>query len=170
MNILCNKLDFGCGNRKKNGMTGIDFNSTTDADVVHDLNVFPYPFEDNSFEEIHCSHILEHLPDLISVMRELYRISKPGAKIFVEAPYWSSHRAFKDPTHIRFFTDNTFDYFSEEYSMNFYSDVRIKVLSVKLEVSSNSLAKFMNLIFPITFLKLFNNLIANIYYILEVEK
>ena len=105
------KLDLGCGKNKIRGTIGIDFNPSTQADVVHDLTIFPYPFEDNLFEEIYCRHILEHLPNLIAVMEELHRIAKPGCRIFVEVPYWSSHRAFKDPTHVLFFTENSFDYF-----------------------------------------------------------
>ena len=31
------------------------------CDVVHDLNVFPYPFSVNSFDEVRIYHVLEHL-------------------------------------------------------------------------------------------------------------
>ena len=39
-------LDLGCGNKKRDGTIGVDFNSRTKADIIHDLNIFPYPFED----------------------------------------------------------------------------------------------------------------------------
>jgi ubiquinone/menaquinone biosynthesis C-methylase UbiE len=163
-------LDFGCGNKKIKNSVGIDFNSSTQADIVHDLNIFPYPIDENIFDEIYCRHILEHLPDLLSVMKELHRVAKPGALIFVESPYWSSHRAYKDPTHVRFFTENTFDYFTNEYSMNFYTDVRVIVEKVELEISSNIFARISSKILPISFLKLFNNLISNVKFVLRVVK
>lgn len=164
------KLDLGCGQRKRQGTIGIDFNSNTQADIIHDLNQFPYPFEDNYFNEIYCRHVLEHLPDLIKVMEELHRIAAPGCKIFIEAPYWSSYRAFVDPTHVRFFTEKTFDYFTPESKMNFYSKARFRVLSKKLELSSRKLVRILGLFLPITFFKLFNNLISNVYFVLEVIK
>lgn len=165
-----NKLDLGCGKRKIDGATGIDFNSDTNADVVHDLTRFPYPFEDNYFEEIYCRHILEHLPDLVRVMEELHRIAKPGCRIFIESPYWSSYRAFVDPTHVRFLTEKTFDYFTPESSMNFYSKARFKIISTKLELSSRKPVRILGLFLPMTFFKLFNNLISNVYFELEVIK
>jgi predicted SAM-dependent methyltransferase len=66
-------LDVGCGNNKAKGAIGIDFNADTQADVVHDLNSYPYPFEDNEFEKILCNHIIEHIDDVVSFVEKLYR-------------------------------------------------------------------------------------------------
>lgn len=165
-----NILDLGCGQRKVRGAIGIDFNSNTDADVIHDLTQFPYPFENNYFEEIYCNHILEHLPDLVKVMEELHRVAKPKCKIFIAVPYWTSYRAFVDPTHVRFFTEKTFDYFTEESKMNFYSKARFKVVDKKLELSSKKLVRMLGIFLPVTFFKMFNNLISNVYFELEVVK
>lgn len=104
-------LDLGCGNRKKPGAIGIDCNPKTCADVVHDLNIFPYPFENASFDEIYADNILEHLNDLIAVMEELFRISRSGAIIKINVPYFRSKWAFIDPTHKHFFTTESFTYF-----------------------------------------------------------
>ena len=43
-------LDLGCGKKKRPGSVGVDINPNSDADIIHDLNVFPYPFENSSFE------------------------------------------------------------------------------------------------------------------------
>lgn len=152
------------------GAVGMDNVQLDAVDVVHDLNVVPYPFEHNYFDEIHCNHILEHLPDLLSVMEELCRIAKPGAIIKVAVPYWSSQRAFKDPTHVRFFTEHTFDYFDNNYAMNYYIKGSVKVNNVEYELSGNKLVRFVGMLLPISVLKLFNNTIANIYFELEVQK
>ena len=71
-------LDLGCGNKKLPGAIGIDVNPLSDADVIHDLNVLPYPFEDSIFDEIIADNVIEHLDNLLRIMEELSRISKPG--------------------------------------------------------------------------------------------
>jgi len=104
-------LDLGCGNKKREGAVGIDFNGRTAADIIHDLNVFPYPLEDSSFDEIYLDNTLEHLNDVIRVMEEVYRICKPGGLVKIIVPYFRSTWAFIDPTHKHFFTVNSFAYF-----------------------------------------------------------
>ena len=59
------------------------------VDIIHDLEKIPYPFKDGCFDEIYCSHILEHLSDLVAIMEELYRISKNKTKIKILVPYFS---------------------------------------------------------------------------------
>lgn len=51
-------LDLGCGNKKRAGALGIDFNSRTAADVIHDLNVFPYPLESETFDKVYLANTL----------------------------------------------------------------------------------------------------------------
>jgi len=101
------KLNIGCDFDYRKDWVNLD-NYGGRADVVHDLNVFPYPFKDDSFEYIHASHILEHLEDVPKVMRELWRISKDGAIIEIKVPYYNNYNAFRDLTHIRFFTWDSF--------------------------------------------------------------
>lgn len=107
-------LDLGCGNKKRPEAIGIDFNSRTAADIVHDLNVFPYPLEDSSFDEIYLDNSLEHLDNVIQVMEEVYRICKPGGLVKIIVPYFRSIWAFGDPTHKQFFTIRSFDIFDPE--------------------------------------------------------
>ena len=58
------KLDLACGGAKKEGFTGVDIADIEGVDIVHDLNIYPWPFEDGSVEEINCSHYVEHIPHL----------------------------------------------------------------------------------------------------------
>ena len=104
-------LDLGCGNRKRPGAIGLDVNPDTQADVVHSLDRFPYPFETSSFDEIYADNVVEHLEDVIKTMEELHRISKPGGLVKVIVPYFRSQWAFIDPTHRRYFTVDSFTYF-----------------------------------------------------------
>jgi len=104
-------LDLGCGNKKREGAVGVDCNDRTDADIVHDLNVFQYPFESDFFDEVYIDNTLEHLDDVMAVMEEVYRICKHGALVKVIVPYFRSRWACIDPTHKHFFTVDSFAYF-----------------------------------------------------------
>lgn len=108
-------LDLGCGNKKRPGAVGIDFNARTQADIVHDLNRFPYPLEDASFDEVYLDNCLEHLEDVIRVMEEVHRVTRPGGLVKVIVPYFRSNWAFIDPTHRHFFTVDSFAYFDPDH-------------------------------------------------------
>ena len=104
-------LDLGCGNNKKINSFGIDFRDYQNVDLVHDLNQFPYPIEDDKFDIVYIDNVIEHLDDVIKVMEEVHRISKKGASISIYVPYFRSRWASIDPTHTHTFTINSFDYF-----------------------------------------------------------
>ncbi|WML66570.1 MAG: hypothetical protein METHP_00005 [Methanoregula sp. SKADARSKE-2] len=118
--------DLGCGNRKKGEAVGIDINPDSSADVIHDLNAFPYPFEDSSFNEIYADNVIEHLDNVIKVMDEIYRISRPGGIIIIKVPYFRSRYAFIDPTHKHYFTVESFTYFDPAHIHHtFYNFIKI---------------------------------------------
>lgn len=115
------RVDLACGQLKRDGFIGVDKENVDGVDIVHDLMKFPWPFEDNSIWEMHCSHFVEHIPiqlkdgtyGLNKFMEEVYRCLMPGGQITIVAPYYTSIRAFQDPTHTRSITDVTFDYYSK---------------------------------------------------------
>lgn len=126
-------LDIGCGNRKIPGAIGVDISRNTQADVIHDLNLFPYPFKDNTFDKVYCIDILEHLDNIIKVMEEIFRISKPNAELDIRVPHFSSMHAYGDPTHKHFFNTLSFDYFTGELPQyGFYTNARFRKVNVKL--------------------------------------
>ena len=107
------KLDIAAGQNKKEGFTGIDI--MPGSDIVHDLEQFPWPIETASVDEAHCSHYIEHTKDLLKFFDEIYRILKPGAKCTIIAPYYSSIRAWQDPTHTRAISEATFLYTNKQW-------------------------------------------------------
>lgn len=107
------KLNLACGQRKEEGYFGIDIVPGDNVDAVIDLEQFPWPIESNSAEDIICSHYVEHTSDLIKFMDEVYRILKPGGKIKIIAPYYTSIRCWQDPTHKRAISEATFLYFNK---------------------------------------------------------
>lgn len=105
------KLNLGSGQDIMKGYINLDYYKLPGVDVVHNINNYPWPFKDNSFEEIFCSHTLEHVDDLIKTMKEIRRICKPNAKVIIRVPHFSCGVTYRDPTHKRGFSFFTFDYF-----------------------------------------------------------
>jgi len=95
------KLDFGCGTRKKEGFTGIDIIKFEGVDVVMNIGKDKWPWKDNSVEEAHASHFVEHLEPMerVHFVNELYRVLKPEGKALIVTPHWASSRAYGDLTH-----------------------------------------------------------------------
>ena len=58
MNKKIKILDLGCGNNKIQGSIGMDFIKFNSVDIIHDLNVFPYPFKPLEFDEIYIKDTL----------------------------------------------------------------------------------------------------------------
>ena len=135
-------LDIGCGKNKTPGAIGIDFNANTTADMVHDLNAFPWPLSDNQFDRIVCKHIVEHIVDFVRFVEEVHRVAKPGAFVEIVTPHFSNRYSYTDPTHLRHLSLFAFDYFIDQPPFNpspvsrafetqsplvdFYSPVRFK--------------------------------------------
>lgn len=116
------RLDIACGQQLQPGWTGMDI-----ADIIlplgakanyihHNVLSFPWPIESNSIYEARCSHFVEHIPHqlegsditrngLVLFMEELYRVMMPQGIVTIMAPYYSSQRAWQDPTHC--FSDDT---------------------------------------------------------------
>lgn len=124
------KLNLGCGESKKEGYVNVDFSPLVSPDVVHNLNQFPYPFEDNSFELIEVFHVLEHLDKPFDVMKELHRILKPDGLLYIKVPHFS--RGFTHAEHSHGF-DVTFPlYFNPSFTKSGYFGVNFKLEKMKL--------------------------------------
>jgi SAM-dependent methyltransferase len=109
------KVDLACGQSKQEGFVGVDIVKLPGVDIVHNLEVYPWPFEDNSVDEVFCSHYVEHTPCLMKFMNELHRIMKIGAKCTVLAPYYTSMRCWQDPTHLRAISEASFLYYNKQW-------------------------------------------------------
>lgn len=66
------------------------------ADVAADLTALP--FDDESFDLIVCSHVLEHVPDDRAAMCELHRVLRPGGTALVQTPVnYEQSATYEDP-------------------------------------------------------------------------
>lgn len=133
-------LEVGSGpNRLFAGSTTLDISPEGRPDVIHDLNVAPYPLPANSFDLIVCLHVLEHVDRLVEATTELHRLLRPGGLLFVEVPYFTSVHYFTDPTHRHAFTTRSFDYYVEgtPVSRFGYSPARFAKKRVEIVVPGN---------------------------------
>ncbi|MSU31913.1 MAG: methyltransferase domain-containing protein [Pedosphaera sp.] len=119
-------LNLGAGRKRLENAINVDWVSSTGPDIVHDLNVFPWPFRDHSFKEIYDNDVLEHLDDIVKVVNEIHRISESGAQVSITVPHFSSGNAFTDPTHRHYFGSRSFEYFTGESLLSFYADCRFR--------------------------------------------
>lgn len=113
-------LDIGCGGNKQGpNFVGMDKRKVEGVDIVHDLEVFPYPLEDNSCLTIIGSHIIEHLKPWLTIdfFNECWRIMKPNGQLLLSTPYAGSEGYWQDPTHCNGFTQTTFKYFDPAHSL-----------------------------------------------------
>lgn len=128
-------LHLGCGHNKMPGAVGVDINKKSQADVIHDLNIFPYPFKPNQFKLVVAQHVIEHLEDIEKVMKEIYRISQNKARVLITSCHFTSVDSFTDPTHKHFLTSRTFDYFIPGTVLyNLYSFDKIRFRKIKVSV------------------------------------
>ncbi len=98
------KVNLGCGKTIKDGWVNLDCIKGSGVDVVHNLNDYPYPFEDSSVDEILCTNLMEHLDNPNRFIQELWRITKHNARIEIETSHFSAAAAWQDITHIRSFS------------------------------------------------------------------
>ena len=130
-------LDVGCGQNKFAGSIGIDSNPRSHADVIHDLGVFPYPFESDQFDEVVCRHVIEHVPDVIGLVTELHRITKPGGRLKIVTPHYSNPDWATDPTHRNHFNSYSFNCFVKDQTpFPFYTDVELRAIDVRVSLAN----------------------------------
>jgi predicted SAM-dependent methyltransferase len=80
------RLHLGCGQRRYNTFLNVDL---YDSDFNLDLSRGLLPFPNNHFELILSQHFIEHLwieSELMPLLKEIYRVIKPGGKIVLSTP------------------------------------------------------------------------------------
>lgn len=113
------KLNLGCGLMKLDGYVNVDVSDLVQPDQKVDLNVLPWPFEDDAFQHVVAKDILEHLGSaqvsFVDIIKELYRISENGAVWEIEVPHHRCDHAYDDPTHRQVITEGTFKLFNQKH-------------------------------------------------------
>lgn len=131
--MIYRELLLGCGSDKRKkvwpvskeismdwtNVTTLDFAAVHKPDVLHDLRIKPWPFDDNIFDEVHAYEVLEHLGqqgDFISFFSDFYeiwRILKQGGILYATCPMWNGSWAWGDPGHTRIISSNSLVFLSQ---------------------------------------------------------
>lgn len=130
-----NKLDVGCGDRKREGYIGMDIVPLDGVDIIHNMNKTPWPIANDTFEEIVFDDVLEHSNNFLGILEEIFRVGKDGCRVKISVPHYSSDNMYTDPTHTTFFSSRSFNYFDKSlgFKHNFYlKDVNFKIKKVHL--------------------------------------
>ncbi len=160
------ELLIGCGSsirkqiRKANdpeafvNVTTLDIEPRHNPDVVHDLNILPWPFDDNTFDEVHAHEVLEHLGKqgdykaFFAHFSEIWRVLKPDGLLYASVPMWDSPWAWADPGHTRIIAKHSLIFLNQdEYSQvgkTSITDYRgcysADLVTIALEESENTLS------------------------------
>lgn len=117
------KINLGAGNNKRTGYVNIDIRETCNPDLVLDITK-GLPFDDNSVDEVLAYDFLEHIPieSTIPVITDIWRVMKPGTN-FVSFTPDAEHGqgAWMDPTHINFWVEGRWLYFSQPAYRDLYN-------------------------------------------------
>ena len=152
------ELLLGCGRSRAKRMsftepawsdvTTVDYYPECQPDVVWDLNDTPWPFDDNTFDEVHAYEVLEHLGrqgDFIAFFEtfiEIWRVLKSGGHLFATVPALTSPWAWGDPGHTRVISLESLTFLNQdeyarqvevmtEYRHVYHGDLRPVMAEVK---------------------------------------
>lgn len=151
-------LELGIGKMKTiPNSIAIDYLDFPAVDIVADLNKGLSFLEDNSVDEIHSSHLLEHIEELELLLSEIHRVLKVGGKKVAIIPHFSNPFFYSDYTHKSFFGLYTFSYFSKGAFFKrevpkFYNNINFEINKIEIDFKSpfrgrNQFKKFLKLIF-----------------------
>ena len=112
-------LDLGAGDLKRKDFVSMDKRPLPGIDIVHDLEVLPYPLEDESVITMVASNIVEHLKPwlMIDIFNEWWRIAKPNCQLAISMPYGVSSYWQQDPTHCNVCNEVTWQYFDKRFPL-----------------------------------------------------
>lgn len=175
------KINLGAGGDIRQGFVNHDIVQLPGIDVVHDLNSYPWPWPDASVDELVAKDLLEHLDEFMPAMEEIFRIVRPGGRIYLKVPYWNGWSRQADPTHRRGFHELTFRFFDPDSpyckERHYYTQARFHIeretfvlapLSPYFSIPGVGEIRISNRILK-RFVGLIGNTLSNIILDLELE-
>jgi SAM-dependent methyltransferase len=148
------KANLGCGFEKLKGFDNYDISPVCRPDKILDLNVEKWDIPDDEYDHIVAKDVLEHVDDLIHVIKEMYRISSHGAVWEVQVPHWRCDNFIDDPTHKNAISARTFELFDmkktlenlqRKLSHSYYAieyNIDIEVCEVKYDFTDVWMRRF----------------------------
>jgi len=124
-------VDLGAAHNRPAGYLGLDMRPGPAVDIVADVTK-GLPFEDNSVGVIRASDFLEHIPDKVAIMNECYRVLAHGGMLLSMTPSTDGRGAFQDPTHVAFWNENSFWYYTDANFSKYVPDIACRFQSSRM--------------------------------------
>jgi len=119
-----NKKDFlGLENISDYEALNVDRIKFPFTDFLADLSEEKWYIGSNRFDIVIAEHLIEHLPNRISAIRECVRIVKPNGLVIIECPNWSHETAHSNLEHLTTWSRMIFD---DSYINNFGKDWHVE--------------------------------------------
>ena len=119
-------LDFGAAHNKPESYLGVDQYEGEGVDIVADITDGLIDLRDSSVGVIRAVDFLEHIPDKIAVFNEMYRLLTHGGMLLSLTPSTDGRGAFQDPTHVAYYNENSFWYFTDENYSKYVPEIKCK--------------------------------------------
>ena len=126
------KLNIGSGYDIMEGYVNLDRLPLKGVQVVADIENNYLPFKVGVFDRVTAFNILEHVRDLVQLMREIHTVLKPKGIAHIRVPHFTHRGAYGDPTHKSFFSYDTFFYFWLGFKWNYYFQFGFSKIKVRL--------------------------------------
>lgn len=127
-------IDLGGGHRPAEGYISLDLEN---AQIIHDVTK-GLPFKDNEIGVIRAVDFLEHIPDKIGIINEIYRCLTHGGMLLSMTPSTDGWGAFSDPTHVAYYNERSFWYYTREAQKRFVSGLNVKFQASYLKTEDTS--------------------------------
>jgi glycosyltransferase involved in cell wall biosynthesis len=124
-------LDMGAAHNKSPGFLGVDQYGVEGVDIVGDVTK-GIDLPDSSVGVIRAVDFLEHIPDKIAMFNELYRLLAHGGMLLSLTPSTDGRGAWQDPTHVAFYNENSFWYFTNNDYAKFVPQITCRFQSSRI--------------------------------------
>ena len=125
-------LDLGAAHNKPAGYLGVDVYPGPSVDIVADVTG-GIPLPDSSVGVIRAVDFLEHVPDKIALFNELHRVLAHGGLLLSLTPSTDGRGAFQDPTHVAYYNENSFWYFTDAAYADFVPPIHCRFQVSRLQ-------------------------------------
>lgn len=160
------RYNLGCGYDKKKGFVNIDSDARVNPDIVIDLSLKNWSRQLKKSDYIQSYHLLEHLPNTQWFLSNCKYLLKEGGILKIKVPCCFNTNGFEDPTHIKYFTPETFNHYSINKKHTHYNtkkDCNLYLLNNRLIFESN-LDKFKHYLVRLTL-----NYSLSLSFVKEIE-
>lgn len=124
-------LDLGAAHRKPPGYVGVDRRPAEGVDIVATLPE-KLDLPDDSVGLVRAVDFLVHVPAKVPLINELYRLLAPGGMLLTMTPSSDGRGAYQDPTHVAYYNENSFWYYTDNKYRAFVPDLEARFQSSRL--------------------------------------